>query len=194
MNNVGCTVENRSPIRSSTYDAWMTETASLEQALARPRAGQAPRTTLSNPHTQLDQQPDDPRLATSLAAYAFSLPHVVQRPSMISVPGARALWLEDSCEMGPPEAFMVGREFAHIHPDPDHSLHMMLPLDIVEHAIAGGWGEPHPVARLGLIPATAIMVYAPRDEAELAVVEGLVRASWAFASNQLPARDQPTRV
>lgn len=64
---------------------------------------------------------------------------------------------------------MVGREFAHVHPDPDHSLHMMLPMPVVELAIASGWGEPHPVARRGLIPPTAMMIYAPRDQDELTV-------------------------
>ena len=34
---------------------------------------------------------------------------------------------------------------------------------------------------LGLIPATTVMIYAARDDAELAVVETLVRASHAFA-------------
>jgi hypothetical protein len=32
-----------------------------------------------------------------------------------------------------------------------------------------------------LIAPTAVMIYAPRDEAELDVVEALVRASHAFA-------------
>jgi hypothetical protein len=44
-----------------------------------------------------------------------------------------------------------------------------------------GWAEPHPVALRGLIPPTAVMLYAPRDEAELDVIERLVRASHAFA-------------
>jgi hypothetical protein len=33
----------------------------------------------------------------------------------------------------------------------------------------------------GLIPSTAVMLYAPRDEAELEVVESLVQASHAYA-------------
>lgn len=53
----------------------------------------------------------------------------------------------------------------------------MLPAEAVE----AGWAEPHPVALRGLIPPTAVMLYAPRDEAELDVIEGLVRASHAFA-------------
>jgi len=57
----------------------------------------------------------------------------------------------------------------------------MLPLDVAGEAVATGWAEPHPVALRGLIPRTAVMLYAPRDEAELAVVERLVRASHAFA-------------
>jgi hypothetical protein len=57
----------------------------------------------------------------------------------------------------------------------------MLPLEIAEEAIEAGWAELHPVAMRGQIPRTAVMLYAPRDEAELEVIEGLVRASHAFA-------------
>ena len=34
---------------------------------------------------------------------------------MISVPGARAFVLEEEATGGPAEAFMIGREFAHLH-------------------------------------------------------------------------------
>jgi hypothetical protein len=53
--------------------------------------------------------------------------------------------------------------------------------DRLSEAVDAGWAEPHPVARSGLIPPTAVMLYAPRDEEELAVVEVLVQASHAFA-------------
>lgn len=79
---------------------------------------------------------------------------------------------------------MIGREVAHVHPDPDHSLHAMVPETLAEHLIANGWGEPHPVARMGLLPPTAIMVYAPRDDQEVAVVARIVAASHAFALGQ----------
>jgi Family of unknown function (DUF5519) len=145
------------------------------------RAGDRPRTTPTNPHTQLDQQPSDLRWVDELARRVFSLPGVVEEPSGISVPGARALVLAPGEPTGPPEAFLIGREFAHLHPAPDHSLHAMLPTDAVTEAVGAGWAEPHPAARRGLIPATAVMVYAAREEAELEVIEGLVRASHAFA-------------
>jgi len=146
-----------------------------------PRAGARPRTTPTNPHTQLDQQPTDSRLTEELARRVFALPGVVEEPSGISVPGARALVLAPGEPAGPPEAFLIGREFAHLHPDPDHSLHAMLPTETVNEAVAAGWAEPHPVALRGLIPSTAVMLYAPRDEEELDVIDRLVRASHAFA-------------
>lgn len=144
------------------------------------RPGSRPTTTPTNPHTQLDQQPSDSEQREQLAASVFALPGVVERPSLISVPGARALWLSDG-SAGPPEAFMVGNEFAHLHPAPDQSLHAMLPPAIAVEAVEAGWAEQHPVARRGLIPANAVMLYAPRDDAEREVVEELVRASHAFA-------------
>jgi hypothetical protein len=146
-----------------------------------PRVGARPRTTPTNPHTQLDQQPTESRCGEELARRVFALPGVVEEPSGISVPGARALVLEPGDANGPAEAFLIGREFAHLHPDPDHSLHAMLPLEKAAEAVEAGWAEPHPVALRGLIPRTAVMLYAPRDEAEVDVVESLVRASHAFA-------------
>jgi hypothetical protein len=145
------------------------------------RLGDRPRTTPTNPHTQLDQQPTDLMWVEELARRIFSLPGVIEQPSRISVPGARALVLAPEEATGPPEAFLIDREFAHLHPAPDHSLHAMLPAETVTEAVAAGWAEPHPVALRGLIPPTAVMLYAPRDEAEVDVIEALVRASHAFA-------------
>ena len=144
------------------------------------RPGSPPTTTPTNPHTQLDQQPDGSEQRDLLAAAVFALTGVVERPSLVSVAGARALWLAEEA-MGPSEAFMIEREFAHLHPGPDQSLHMMLPPQLAEEAIAAGWAEQHPVARTGLLPANAVMVYAPRDDHERRVVEELVRASHLFA-------------
>ena len=85
------------------------------------RSGSRPRTTPTNPHTQLEQNPE-PEVVEELARRVFALPGVEERPSAISVPGARALWLRGDIAPGPQEAFMIGREFAHIHPMPDGSL------------------------------------------------------------------------
>jgi hypothetical protein len=152
------------------------------------RTGPRPTTTPTNPHTQVDQQPTDSTLSGRLAARVFALPGVRERESAISVPGARALWLDESLPAGPPEAFLTGREFAHLHPGADHSLHAMLPPDLADEAVKTGWAEQHPVARRGLIPANAVMLYAPRDDAELDAVTALVEASYTFAATaQQPA-------
>ena len=116
-----------------------------------------------------------------LARRVFALPGVIEQPSGISLPGARALMLAPGEPVGPREAFLIDREFAHLHPAPDYSLHAMLPLELAQAAIDAGWAEPHPVARRGLLPSTAVMLYAPRDTSEVGVIETLVRASHAFA-------------
>lgn len=150
------------------------------------RSGPRPTTTPTNPHTQLDQQPVNSAPRRRLEAALAGLPDVHRGPSRISVPGAVALLLDPAVAGGPPEAFMVPGEFAHLHPEPDHSLHVALPPALAERAVQAGWAEQHPVARRGLIPPGSVMVYAPRDDAEVEVVAGLVRASWAWASGAGP--------
>jgi hypothetical protein len=149
----------------------------------RERRGPRPSTTPTNPHTQLDQQPD-PTIVAALADALFALSGVSERPSAISVPGARALWLARADARGPRAAFLVGGEFAHLHPPPDASLHAALPPSVASEAIALGWAEVHPVARMGLIPENVVMIYAPRDRSELRVVLDLVRSALAFARGE----------
>ena len=147
------------------------------------RAGQRPNTTPTNPHTQLDQNPEDP-VVQELARRVFALPNVEERPSAISVPGARALWLRDDVPTGPPEAFMIGREFAHIHPLPDGSMHAALPPELAEEAIEKGWAEQHPVARMGHISPNVVMIYAPRNAGEVEIVGTLVAESYRYAGGR----------
>jgi Family of unknown function (DUF5519) len=149
------------------------------------RRGSRPRTTPTNPHTQLEQNPQ-PEMVEELACRIFALPGVEERPSAISVPGARALWLGEDVPTGPREAFMIGREFAHIHPMPDGSLHAALPPEVADEAISKGWAEQHPVARLGYIPQNVVMIYAPRDAQEMEVVAGLVVEAYRYASGVVP--------
>lgn len=109
----------------------------MDRKILPERDGPRPRTTPTNPHTQLEQNPDN-SIVEELARRVFALPGVEERPSAISVPGARALWLREEIPAGPREAFMIGREFAHIHPLPDGSLHAALPPEIAEEAIEKG--------------------------------------------------------
>lgn len=160
----------------------MSMTSTFDLASGLPvRSGPRPSTTPTNPHTQLDQQPVDNGPRRRLEAALADLADVRWGQSQISVPGAEALLLDPAHAAGPPEAFLVPGEFAHLHPEPDHSLHVALPPDLAQQAVDAGWAEQHPVARRGLIPPGSVMLYAPRDDAEADVLAALVRASWAHA-------------
>lgn len=148
--------------------------------LDRQRPGPRPRTTPTNPHTQLDQNAPS-ELQEQVFDLMKSLANVTAGPSLISVPGARAVHLR-GCGQKRREAFMVDCEFAHIHPPSDGSLHMTLPRDIVDPVIENGWAERHPLAGQYGLPDNIVMVYGPRDQGEFEVVADLVRASYALAS------------
>jgi luciferase-like monooxygenase len=139
------------------------------------RAGARPRATRTNPHTQLDQTAPVP-LQEKLFSLARGLPGVVVGPSHVSVPGARAFHLP-GCRHPAEDGFMLEREFAHLHPASDGSLHMSLPPDIVDAVIANGWAEYHPLAGKHGLPRNIVMVYGPRDEVEVEIIGALVRAS-----------------
>jgi hypothetical protein len=146
------------------------------------RIGPRPHTTAPGiPHQQLDQQPEDLEVRHMLAAAVFALPDVVEEASGISVAGARALVNERSDSANCPAAFLIGREFAHLHPWPDLSLHLTLPTDEAEAVIEAGWGEWHPWVPAGRLPPTVVMIYAPRTGMEATVIESLVRRSWQFS-------------
>lgn len=134
------------------------------------------------PHSQLSQNPSR-ELYDELAARMATLPDANIEPSRISVPGARALVLKDDIQSAPGAVFVIGREFAHLHPLRDGSLHMILPRELVDSAIEKGWAEPHPLAGRRL-PENFVMVYGPRDDAELDFVFQLVLESYVQAGGR----------
>lgn len=147
----------------------MSDTLVLPQRRGDPPAVKGPR-----PHAQTSQ--NAPRaMQKALVKRALSLPMVSEAESWVSVPGARAFVLAEAAALGPDSAFQAGREFAHIHPEDDGSLHMTLPEAVAHEAFAKGWGEPHPKSGTPLI-------YGPRDADELETVWRLLQASHRFAS------------
>jgi hypothetical protein len=144
------------------------------------RTGPRPETGPAMPHQQLTQNAPL-ALQEALFTRAAGLPGVQVGRSGVSVPGARAFLLEDGLAAGPPEAFMFGTEFAHLHPPYDGSLHLALPAEAAAGLERKGWGELHPLARMGVMPPTTLMVFGPRDADELEVVWTIVQASHGFA-------------
>ena len=70
------------------------------------------------------------------------------------------------------------REFAHIHPAGDGSLHLALPAGVREEARGKGWGEPHPISG-------TLLLFGPRDEIELETVWQILLVSYRYALGDL---------
>ena len=157
----------------------MTQHGSGDAVIARPRAGVRPTTSITGPHSQLDQQ-STPELWGRLVFEAFRLPRVVEGRSQVSPTPSRALLFDDMTKPLNPETSLAPEaplEPAHLHGVTDTSIHMCLPRDRAAEVCALGWGEPHRHAQ----HATEIMVYGPRDQDELEVVLSLLRESINFA-------------
>lgn len=145
------------------------------------RIGERPQTTNTNPHTQLNQQPENLAYIEGLMDWAFTLSNIERKPSGISVPGSIAMCMEAGHTCSSCNAYMIGREFAHFHPHPDYSMHLGLPQEEALRIIAKGWGEWHPLIRRGILPPNIIMMYAPRDQSELEVTKFILQLSYNYA-------------
>ena len=145
------------------------------------RFGTLPKTLGQLPHSQLTQHGPD-HIVEALHAWCFALPNINNEDSGISVPGSRALILRDGVP-GNQAAFMIGREFAHIHPKPDNgSMHLVLPeYDVVE-VKRTGWGEDHYLVAQGQWPVGLVMIFSPRNHDELDTVKLIVGRSYEFAT------------
>jgi phospholipase/carboxylesterase len=144
------------------------------------RTGLTPDVTWTIPQQQVTQNaPAD--LQERLLDLVRDLPGVTVSDSRISVPGARAFNLEGGA--GDPQAFLVPsvREFAHLHPAEDGSLHLALPPAQAADLVAKGWGRAHFFAGTQLSPGF-VMLFGPRDEQELTTVASIVQLSHAYAT------------
>jgi phospholipase/carboxylesterase len=159
---------------SATWPAW-------PDGQLPPRAGSRPQVSWTIPQEQRsDNSPAE--IQEQLFARVAALPGVTSTQSAISVPGARG-FMVDPAPGTPPDAFLVPRvgEFAHLHPGHDGSLHLALPPALARDAVAQGWAVAHPLAGIRLARGM-VLVYGPRDAAELEVVTGIVAASHAYAT------------
>ncbi len=159
----------------------------VNQAIQLPmREGIRPQTSIAPPHHQIDQN-SPPPIYDKLKNQIFSLPHITKQASLVSAPGTDALWLNETITGGPPEAFIIWREFGHLHPLPDSSLHLKLPMMIIPEVLEKGWGEllPH-VEAFSTLPNT-LMIFGPRNNRELDTVLHIVDYSYKFAQGKFGA-------
>ncbi|WP_418315796.1 phospholipase [Piscinibacter sakaiensis] len=152
------------------------------------RRGKRPRTHIGLPHCQLEQNAP-PALFERLAERLLATPDTEFGPSLVSVPGARAMFVPACRRCNTRFGFIRGREYAHLHPPEDGSMHLVLAPDDMAELLLRGWGEPHPLVGSGRILPTVAMVYAPRDEVELETICLIADASSANARWCLDAPD-----
>ena len=150
------------------------------------REGSPPLTTRPSadnpfPHQQLSQTAPV-ELQERLFRRAASLPGVTVGDSCVSVPGARAFHMDEELAQGPRTAFQRAREFAHLHPPGDGSLHLTLPAPVYAEVKAKGWGEPHPISG-------TMLLFGPRDEAELETIWQVLIVSYRYAVGDLGLED-----
>ncbi len=146
------------------------------------REGPAPLTTRPSaenafPHQQLTQTAPV-ELQERLLRRAVSLPGITVRDSCVSVPGARAFHLDEELARGPDAAFQCAREFAHLHPPGDGSMHLTLPAAVYANVKGAGWGDPHPISG-------TMLLFGPRDELELETVWQILLVSYRYALGDL---------
>jgi hypothetical protein len=124
-------------------------------------------------------------MQTLLKERVFALDAVEERQTVLSDPRARAIRLRDEIPTRSTEVFLAGtREVGHFHPW-DGSMHIALPSDVAEQAIASGWAEMHPVARAGKAPSNVVMLFGPRTETEADVLFELIASAIRAADGRL---------
>ena len=141
------------------------------------REGAPPQVNPGMPHLQLtDNAPDD--IYDLLAVWLFSLPHVTEDRSRVSLPSSRAAWLKDVKINR-----LAQREFTHIHVEPGPgSQHLALPTEIADEVLAKGWGIEHPTNPY-IHDFELLMIYAPRNPEDLEAVQQITGAAYDWATN-----------
>lgn len=167
----------------------MLKTRTIEIKDLPNRKGSRPKTGNALPHLQFSDN-STKKIYDELAKWLFSLEHVEERPTIISVKGARAAWIQDDYQNVNNTVLQVGREFTHIHPpiEDEHggSLHLSLARQDCNTLISKSWAEYHPMDSFAFPEKVFghILIYAPRDKEELEVIKTIIETSYKLVTNQ----------
>ncbi len=171
-------VHGENPLPDGDEPRWPT----LPGAVLPARTGPAPRVTTTIPQHQ-ESQNAPAHCHAALWARLAALDGVTTGPTTVGVAGTRALLLDRAAATGPDAAYLLPDlgEFAHLHPDPDGSLHLTLPDALAYDALAKGWAVAHPLAGVR-VSSAMVLVPGPRDADEVEIVAGITAASHRYAS------------
>jgi len=137
------------------------------------------------PHRQLDKIPGpeaQQRLTAIFARHASGNPGLVEMQVSPHERTHKAMMLPSSIK-GHKVAEHARREIAHMHPEKDFSLHVVLSPQDCKLVIDRGWGERHPLSSTRGLPKEYLFIYAPRNEEELDVVERILVAAIGYMND-----------
>jgi hypothetical protein len=150
------------------------------------RKGSRPETLRGPLHIQCSGH-GDRKYLDQLVTDVFRWPHIEALPHSDNLPTAIPFRFEENAATLDSAPFISAREFARVLLGAG-TIYLALPLVCAHWAIVKGWAEPHYLSSFGLMPAGAVVVYAPKDRVELSVCYGLFHAAYhaAFAMDSLP--------
>lgn len=149
------------------------------------RPGASPRLAPKWPCNQLeDVSPGG--YVDRLARHAAALEGAGAAAPPLEVTG-RAFALDDAHAKGQPESYVFAPVWLIIRPE--GSLHLTLRPEWAQKVVTKRWGTVHPFARYmaGAVPPQSLVVYAPRDSGEFAVVARIIAAAHAYATGRIGA-------
>jgi len=143
------------------------------------RKGARPKTIMGPLHIQCNGH-GDPKYLKQLVDDVLTWPHIEPRPSFVSPPSTIPIRLQEVAASSDSSAFISAREFGRVLLGAP-TIYLALPLVSAHWAIVRGWAEPHYLRSFGLMPAGAVLVYTPKNQAELAVCYSLFAEAYHFA-------------
>jgi hypothetical protein len=143
------------------------------------RSGTKPRTLRGPFHIQCNGH-GDPKYLNQLVDEVLTWPYIEAASSVGNRRRAISIRLKEIATAGDPSAFLTGREFARVLLETP-TIYLALPFEAAHWAAFYGWAEPHYLRSTGLMPVSAFVVYAPRDQEDLEVCYSLFAESYRFA-------------
>ncbi|KIJ57873.1 hypothetical protein HYDPIDRAFT_120246 [Hydnomerulius pinastri MD-312] len=174
---------------TSCYDkdedksTWLQDPQSIPE-----RRGERPRTGWHFlPHRQVDRLPSQEakkKLDAIFAKRAKDNTHIVELAVSPHERMHDAMVVASSVVSPHKVADHALREIAHIHPEIDYSLHVTLSPQDCKLVIEHGWGERHPLSGTKALPKEYLLIYAPRDDEELEVVDRIIVATIGYMTGR----------
>jgi 2-keto-4-pentenoate hydratase/2-oxohepta-3-ene-1,7-dioic acid hydratase in catechol pathway len=136
------------------------------------------------PHRQMDQHNDtitrNKQKQIFDAQVADANYNLIYKMSYLEK-NSPGIFLKDSAAGNQTVVPISHAEVGHIHPT-DGSMHIILSPSDTKEVIEKGWGELHGLAGQGRAAKTYMMVYSPRNEAELEITKKILEAAVKYAS------------